>query len=90
MLRDETDFFENGTVGDWFFCNDDGYIGIQLHAAEDGFAMIPIRHDPARGGQHPVWQWDGNREAPTLTPSILHHSRQEWHGFLRAGKLVIA
>ena len=34
----------------------------------------------------PVWGWDGNREAPTLSPSINVIGR--WHGFLRAGKLV--
>jgi len=38
--------------------------------------------------KHPVWQWDGNREAPTLSPSINVIGR--WHGWLRAGKLVTA
>jgi hypothetical protein len=32
-----------------------------------------------------VWGWDGNEDAPTLTPSI--HSPGEWHGYLRSGKL---
>lgn len=36
----------------------------------------------------PSWQWDGNEDAPTLTPSV--HSLEEdgsthWHGYLRAG-----
>lgn len=30
------------------------------------------------------WSWDGNREKPTLTPSI--HCIGVWHGFLRAGR----
>jgi hypothetical protein len=45
---------------------------------------------PLSGEGHPVWQWDGNREAPTLSPSILTKSgdhTERWHGFLRAGKL---
>lgn len=43
---------------------------------------------------HPVWTWDGNREQPTLTPSILIHQLNDkgekigehWHGFLTAGE----
>jgi hypothetical protein len=33
-------------------------------------------------GQH-SWEFDGNEEAPTLSPSINHVGC--WHGFLRAG-----
>lgn len=33
------------------------------------------------------WTWDGNREAPTCTPSILHDKgRCGWHGYLTAGE----
>lgn len=32
------------------------------------------------------WGWDGNKDKPTLTPSILNHG--EWHGHLVAGRLV--
>lgn len=42
---------------------------------------------------HPTWNWNGNREQPTLTPSILIHQLDDkcnkigehWHGFLTAG-----
>lgn len=36
-----------------------------------------------------VWGWDGNLEAPTLTPSYLAHEEREYrmHSFLRAGQL---
>lgn len=37
---------------------------------------------PAQG---PSWQWDGNRERPTLSPSIRDISHCKWHGYLRAG-----
>lgn len=43
-----------------------------------------------------AWDWDGNKEAPTISPSILVESRDEgrdierWHGYLRAGELVSA
>lgn len=32
------------------------------------------------------WQWDGNLEAPTLSPSILTHGTQRCHSFLKAGQ----
>ncbi len=35
-----------------------------------------------------VWQWDGDWEAPTLSPSIQRHGACNWHGHLRAGKFV--
>lgn len=44
--------------------------------------------------QRPRWHWDGNRESPTLTPSILIYQLNDkaerigehWHGFLTAGE----
>lgn len=30
-----------------------------------------------------TWHWDGNREAPTLSPSVHHVGH--WHGWLKAG-----
>lgn len=30
------------------------------------------------------WEWDGNREKPTITPSILIDGGH-WHGFLTDG-----
>jgi hypothetical protein len=45
--------------------------------------------------KQPRWHWDGNKEKPTLTPSLgLRKCRDDqtvgadgyhWHGFLRAG-----
>jgi hypothetical protein len=34
--------------------------------------------------QH-AWLWDGNKEKPTLTPSIQQTTPCRWHGFLTAG-----
>lgn len=31
----------------------------------------------------PSWQWDGNLEKPTLSPSVWQPGH--WHGWLRAG-----
>jgi len=37
----------------------------------------------------PGWAWDGNRECPTIAPSVLFqpdcNGGGHWHGFLRAG-----
>ena len=38
----------------------------------------------------PAWQWDGNWESPTLTPSIQRHGACNWHGYLRGGVFVEA
>lgn len=32
------------------------------------------------------WSWDGNEDAPTLSPSL--HARGIWHGKIRAGVLT--
>ena len=34
---------------------------------------------------HPFWEWDGNVETPTLSPSIQRLDGCMWHGFLRNG-----
>ena len=34
-----------------------------------------------------TWGWNGDFEAPTLSPSIWHNKPNGWHGFLEAGKL---
>lgn len=31
----------------------------------------------------PSWEWDGNLDAPTLSPSVHHVGH--WHGYLRNG-----
>ena len=45
-------------------------------------------HGPRIEGGSP-WTWDGNREQPTLSPSILvtDHAGSRCHSFLRAGRL---
>ena len=78
-------------VGDWCFVDEDRYCVIRLHAGEmDGVAAIRIAKDPDLPDNQAIWQWDGNRDAPTLSPSILHHSSPPWHGWMRAGQLVVA
>lgn len=42
-----------------------------------------------RAKQTPAWTWDGNRDQPTLHPSI-RQMKCGWHGWLRAGQWVTA
>lgn len=48
--------------------------------------LIPIR--PQANGVNASWEWDGNRDAPTMSPSV--NCANCWHGFIRAGQFVTA
>lgn len=55
---------------------------------EKGWTYIDLpigREKPVPG---PSWQWDGNREKPTLAPSVWAHGH--WHGWIRNGEMVEA
>jgi hypothetical protein len=89
LLKNLNDFDINGKKGDWCFLNGDSYIALRY--GEDAFkGTVVLRIKPEEGAVS--WTWDGNREAPTLSPSILvwgegRDKPATWHGFLRAGKL---
>lgn len=42
--------------------------------------------DPVSWEMRPYWVWDGDEDAPTLSPSIKCLA-SGWHGFLRRGRL---
>jgi hypothetical protein len=48
-----------------------------------------VRAIPIKAGEYvkglPFWGWDGNRDSPTLIPSIKHMDGCKWHGHLSAG-----
>jgi len=41
-------------------------------------------------GGRPQWDWDGNCEAPTFSPSINCEKHCGWHGYIRNGRCVSA
>ena len=41
-----------------------------------------------QNGGRAQWDWDGNREAPTFTPSINCEGNCGWHGYIRNGRCV--
>lgn len=102
MLKQDIDELQ---VGDWCFLNGPGieegqtvlYIAVRFLDGDNGFAILPISESPGARTVHgqATWQWNGSKESPTLSPSILHwgNGHKEpatWHGFLRDGKLVTA
>ncbi len=40
---------------------------------------------PIAGEGRPRWRWDGNREQPTLTPSVRRTESCFFHGYFAAG-----
>jgi len=63
------------------------YIWLKVPAPGGGYehARLPMKPAPPND-VGASWTWDGNRERPTLTPSI--HCVGVWHGYLTAGRLV--
>jgi hypothetical protein len=61
-----------------------GYIKFTCPCGCGSFSQLAIglKTKPQNDVQ-PTWSWDGNRETPTLTPSIHHIGH--WHGYLTAG-----
>jgi hypothetical protein len=43
---------------------------------------VPVRPAP----QGPHWNWNGDQEKPTLTPSLQRLDNCKWHGFLTDGE----
>lgn len=50
----------------------------------DGVASA-INLRPHMADTGPNWEWDGNEDKPTLTPSV--HRVGSWHGFVRNGRM---
>jgi uncharacterized protein DUF6527 len=54
------------------------------HSAAHGVKRNGRNQDGGRA----QWDWDGNRDAPTLAPSVNCESACGWHGYIRAGRCV--
>ena len=96
MLRkDWEDLDNNGQKGDWAFVqSSSGIPMIVVRFGNDAMldcAVLYIDKEKAPAG-YPVWNWNGDKENPTLTPSILVRGENgkpaRWHGFLTNGKLI--
>lgn len=72
-------------VGDFFFeVEEDGNEYLVFVTPKKLRLPLPITGPRA-------WQFDGNRDKPTITPSIWSDkgSHYDWHGFITNGELVI-
>lgn len=64
-----------------------GYLTMWCPGCEDPHTISVSSSDGAQ-----TWQWDGNADAPTISPSILvnqghaHPGKQVCHSFVRAGR----
>jgi Family of unknown function (DUF6527) len=63
-----------------------GNFGLRFNLPGDHGNYIPIVKGPPTGTGHGPWGWDGNYDAPTITPSIWN--KGYWHGFFTAGRFV--
>lgn len=72
--------------GNWAF-TEGGHV-ILIVMPDGKLCGLPLSSEASNrlhDGSH--WNWDGNREAPTITPSILDVVTG-WHGYMTAGVLV--
>lgn len=76
----------DGKKGDWCFVNDNEYM--VLRWGNDVGDICMVRLAPEQDAAH--WMWDGNKETPTISPSIRVYTQDKtlWHGFLNAGELI--
>ena len=78
---------ELGERGDWYFIRDER-MGIKYGEGEWDVVILPIHAKYAVR-----WEWNGDMDSPTLSPSILVYgggSAAAWHGYLRDGVLIDA
>jgi hypothetical protein len=86
---------EYGHVGDWCFVETQErlYMFLRYPVKDSRLGDLPVEEQhgdivnlPLSGdNSKPVWGWNGDRQYPTLSPSINVIGR--WHGYLRNGKL---
>lgn len=88
-IEDKRELIADGLVGDWSFDSNQDITVAILIRCPDGSPSGCVGRLPLGGNG---WNWDGNREGPTLSPSIdrlpIDDYKPGWHGWLRGGELV--
>jgi hypothetical protein len=87
-MRRVTSFEEIEKIGDFYYDENCIHIGIAVPSEQEPgyqFVWIPIAHRHEAPG---YWYWSGNRDKPTLKPSLGVDGH--WHGYVNAGQLVEA
>lgn len=83
---------DSGPVGSFWFKPNiiEGVRWLVLKLPSGHVTEIPVGQ--AKPVEGPSWQWDGNEDKPTLSPSLWHWKNtgrpEEWHGWIRSGRMV--
>ena len=81
LLKNMAELDEKGKKGDWCFMGDEN-VGEDAYLCllwgDDRFKNLSILPIKSGTGHLATWQWNNNKEKPTLTPSILVHSNPGW------------
>lgn len=67
----------------WYVSDDGSKRRIFFRCPNGNLCNVPIAPTRLRNGA--TWQWNGNEDAPTLSPSI--DCKGCWHGHIRNGTL---
>ena len=68
---------ETGPTSIYFYCRG--------NSKRPRICSIPITQEPAANRK---WDWDGNWEEPTISPSIGCDARCGWHGHIIKGDIL--
>jgi len=80
----------NGTAktGDYAFAQTgDGLFLFCLLPGDSNMHGLPL--EKGKVHDRPCWNWDGDKQNPSMTPSILAYGpdgKAFWHGYLRNGR----
>ena len=79
-------FYKNQTLGAYRFSGNDTAIWIWMPGPLDkeGNSTVKSARFSLIPGDGPSWDWNKNRDKPTLTPSL--HLPGVWHGYLTNGE----
>ena len=87
------DAFENGEPGVFNFygstnSNSSLIYGMMFICPCGCGILASIAFKNNKDSKGPIWRWDGNKERPTISPSININKGEigSWHGFLRNGE----
>lgn len=73
---------EGPKIGEFQIVPDGELHRLYMVLPSDTICIIPIRRGNETKG---AWAWDGNEQAPTLSPSVWQKGC--WHGWIRAGRM---
>lgn len=84
MIRcSDDDAVLDGPPGSFYIADTEGGKVMWLKLPDGAASAINLRpYKPDIGAS---WEWDGNENKPTLTPSV--HRVGSWHGFIRNGRM---